>query len=198
MKPNKEKEQWFIDNRMHDIKYDPDTGFFWWTRQNPHSQFGPARNMNAPIWHPTKDTYLHVKFRFENKRFIFKLHRLAFLYMEGAFPPNFVDHVNRDKSDNRWVNLRHATHGENSRNRKAHGSSKYLGVSKHVVRKTLQSGEKVEYHYWFAQIQPLGKNKNIYLGHFKSECDAAIAYDKAAIKYHKEFANPNILENPYG
>lgn len=197
MKPNKEKEQWFIDNRMHDIKYDPDTGFFWWTRQKAHSQPGPARNMNAPIWQLTKNKYLHVMFRFENKNLDFMLHRLAFLYMEGAFPPNFVDHINRDKSDNRWANLRHATASENGKNKKSRGCSKYLGVAKDVVRKTLQSGEKVEYHYWFAQIQPQGKSR-IRLGTFQSERDAAIAYDKAAIKYHKEFANPNILENPYG
>jgi len=43
-------------------------------------------------------------------------HRLAFLYMEGALPPNQVDHINRDRADNRWTNLRHATSKENNRN----------------------------------------------------------------------------------
>jgi hypothetical protein len=35
--------------------------------------------------------------------------------------------------------------------------------------------------------------KRLYLGSFKNEIDAAIAYNEAAIKYHGEFANLNII-----
>lgn len=44
-------------------------------------------------------------------------HRLAFLYMEGYFPEHEVDHKNRNKIDNRWDNLRHATHACNMQNK---------------------------------------------------------------------------------
>lgn len=91
------------------------------------------------------------------------------------------DHINGDRLDNRRVNLRVATHGQNVVNRKGRGSSLYLGVKR--------SGEK-----WRAQICPLGSGRNgrqIDLGTFTDESEAARAYDRAAREYHGEYARLN-------
>ncbi|MFP9167093.1 HNH endonuclease signature motif containing protein, partial [Enterococcus faecalis] len=48
--------------------------------------------------------------------------------MTGKLPEE-VDHINRIRSDNRWVNLRESNRQENSRNRKSTSNSGYLGVS---------------------------------------------------------------------
>ena len=50
--------------------------------------------------------------------------------MEGSYPPDQIDHINGDRADNRWTNLRHANNTENSRNTKiaCNNSSGVTGV----------------------------------------------------------------------
>ena len=43
--------------------------------------------------------------------------RLAWLYMKGEWPENEIDHCNRNRTDDRWKNLRLATTQQNLRNR---------------------------------------------------------------------------------
>jgi hypothetical protein len=43
--------------------------------------------------------------------------RLAWLYMTGRWPKEEIDHIDRDKGNDRWENLREATHQQNQLNR---------------------------------------------------------------------------------
>ena len=56
--------------------------------------------------------------------------RLAFLYMTGDWPKGQVDHINRNKEDNSWSNLRDVTPLENCWNRPLYSNNKsgYTGV----------------------------------------------------------------------
>lgn len=47
----------------------------------------------------------------------FAAHRLAFLFMTGKLPALHIDHINGDRGDNRWLNLREVTRTENNRNK---------------------------------------------------------------------------------
>lgn len=80
-----------------------------------------------------------------------------------------IDHINRNGLDNRRCNLRLATASENGMNKGVPltKSSKYRGVSFYRERGT-----------WQAQIKTKGKNRG--LGHFKTEIEAAKAWDEAA------------------
>jgi hypothetical protein len=98
-----------------------------------------------------------------------------------------IDHINHNGLDNRKGNLRLATRQENSRNRRpvGRGSSKYKGV-------TRRKSDGV----YIADIR--AGRKRIYLGCFRSEVEAAKAYDVAARKYHGEFASLNFNRNTHG
>ncbi|MFH1370433.1 MAG: AP2 domain-containing protein [Planctomycetota bacterium] len=91
-----------------------------------------------------------------------------------------VDHRNRDSLDNRRDNLRFATPAQNmcNRRKRKNTSSQYIGV---------YFDNRI--HRWVAKI--FADGKRIWLGCFLSELDAAHAYDIAARKYHKDFANLN-------
>jgi hypothetical protein len=96
-------------------------------------------------------------------------------------PGRICDHINGNGLDNRKANLRQSTYAQNSWNRpkgSIQSSSKYKGVCKHN-----KDGK------WQAQIAV--NRTRIYLGRFKTQTEAAKAYDNAAKKYHKEFASLN-------
>ena len=106
-------------------------------------------------------------------------HRIIWFIHNGDVP-EFLDHKDGDRLNNRIKNLRPATRLENnrnSRNRKS-STSQYLGVH---LNKRLKK--------WCARISTNGKGKH--LGCFDDEIEAAKAYDAAAKELFGEFANPN-------
>ncbi len=139
--------------------------------------------LNKHKWYAVrgKNTFYAARtIRVGKKRISIKMHR------EVIHPPDhlFVDHINRNGLDNRKVNLRPATHVQNSWNtRKSRrpAYSKYRGI-------TFRKGPQK----WAAMIRVAG-NK-IFLGSFEDELEAAKAYDEAAKKYHGEFASLNFEE----
>lgn len=101
------------------------------------------------------------------------------------------DHVDGDGLNNQRSNLRVCTGSQNQHNQRPQkgGSSQYKGVSR-----DRETGK------WAAQIRGdkvsdcHRRGKLIFLGYFEAEIDAARCYDKAAMKYHGEFARPNFTD----
>ena len=109
------------------------------------------------------------------KRTMQRMHRVIMNCPEGLE----IDHRNHDTLDNRKCNLRICTHAQNHYNKKSQkGISKFKGVSWHKRHKK-----------WAAYIGL--NNKDIYLGLFINEIDAAKAYDKKAKELFGDFAYLN-------
>lgn len=103
------------------------------------------------------------------------MHRLILNPPEGYES----DHIDGGGLNNRRSNLRICTCSQNHMNRhRAWGSSIYKGVYYYK-----------RYMKWGARIQI--NRKQLHLGYFNSEIEAAKAYNKAAIKYYGEFARIN-------
>ena len=136
-------------------------------------------------WHLSSTTrgvkYLMRKVRkkpFKRRNIIF--HRELLKITDSKLQ---VDHINHDGLDNRICNLRVATPLENQRNKRKikKASSAYKGVF-------FTKQDQV----WNASIRHSGKRN--YLGRFKTEEEAALAYNEAAKIHFGEFANLNIVE----
>lgn len=92
------------------LTYDPETGGFTWN-QRPISHFSALKRQRSfnswkagkPAGTETKH-YITISLAGEN----WKAHRVAFFYMTGKEPEVDVDHINRNKKDNRFENLRDA------------------------------------------------------------------------------------------
>lgn len=123
----------------------------------------------------------YVYIRVDCKRY--SSHHLAFLYVNGYFPKKVLDHINQNKSDNRWSNLRECTQTYNQANAPAMSNNKsgYKGVCWHSRDRKYRS--------------TIGfNNKCIYLGSFDCKHEAARVYNEAALKYFGEFAYLNEIK----
>lgn len=56
----------------------------------------------------------HLRLSINNVTYL--VHRVIWKIVTGKEPPEMIDHIDRDKHNNRWSNLRGCTHSENQIN----------------------------------------------------------------------------------
>ena len=129
---------------------------------------------------PRKLTYYaktHIKEKQKKDKTVL-IHRLLYGLTDRSIQ---IDHINHNGLDNRRENLRLCNNTQNTQHTHSHrGSfSQYKGV-------WFDKRSKQSLSFWVAEIKI--NRKKISLGYFKTERDAAFAYNKAALEYFGEFA----------
>jgi hypothetical protein len=100
-----------IPDSIRDVlNYDPETGDLTWKHNKGRAKVG------AVAGSPCNNGYIQIK----HERILYKAHRLAWFLANGEQPEE-IDHINRNKADNRLCNLRNVTKSLNQLNSKATG-----------------------------------------------------------------------------
>ena len=97
------------------------------------------KNSNGSI---DKDGYLILKVKTKQ----FKAHRIAWLLCHGDFPRTELDHINRNRTDNRIENLRECTRQEQLLNRDIE-PNKETGVVGIYIDRTKGLKKKYAFHH---------------------------------------------------
>ena len=106
--------------------------------------------------------------------------RLAWFHMMDAWPEHTVDHHNGIRSDDRWENLREASHAENAWNR-CGSETTYTGIK--GVSLFRRRGKP---YAWRVSITTNGKRRRSFC--HGSLDQAAAVYEQMARELHGEFA----------
>jgi hypothetical protein len=114
-------EQSYLKELLH---YDPDTGVFkWLVKRKGIRDYDNAGSIN---------NYGYLIIVIDGVKY--KGHRLAWLFMHGECPEE-IDHIDRNKSNNVFSNLRACTHSQNMANQDAENvyqhRDKFLASVKH-------------------------------------------------------------------
>ena len=148
--------------QLHQLfHYDHDTGILYWRK--PHLKLAGSAGRRG-YWR------IMVNYR------TYSRHRLVWAYFNGDPDQQIVDHINRDRLDDRIENLRLATESENRRSSRMYrtNTSGFKGVTCEARTKK-----------WKAYIY--ANNKRKHLGMFNSKLEAAAAYQRAALELHGAF-----------
>lgn len=134
------------------LSYDPDTGEIHWKISSGKRKAGDRAGSLM------KSGYMQLGIN----GWVYKAHRIAWYLYYGEWPDGDIDHVNRDRADNRIENLRIVSKRQNTQNSGVFNE----GTGKHNGK-------------WRARISIDGRQKHI--GYFDTEEQAKEAYKKEAI-----------------
>lgn len=145
------------------FSYEPDTGIMRWRK--------PGGSKRKSLVAGTR-THGYLSVRVSGRQY--QVHRVAWLYVKGAWPNNQIDHINGIRDDNRIINLRDVPIRVNNENLRRARADNGCGVFGATWLERLQS--------YAVMIQVHGKKHHV--GLFKDAESARQAYISAKRKLH--------------
>lgn len=129
--------------------------------------------INSRSWYVDKDGYLASSYIYAGRRCFTMFHRLVMNARQGQV----VDHINRNRADNRKENLRCCTRFENNLNRGKRSTNKSGVIGVHYDKKR---------NKWIANITY--NKKRIFIGRYKTKQEAVKARIQKELELFKEFS----------
>ena len=147
------------------LHYNPDTGIFTWDKRP--SRFIKKGSDAGSL------SYGYIRIKVSGKSYF--AHRLAWLYMTGQWPNKQIDHIDHDRANNSWRNLRAVTRIENARNRRINknNSTGVCGVY------------QVKTGGWRSSIYKNGRLHHLYSGGSFDDALSVRKLAEAEIGFHK-------------
>ena len=177
--PTKPDQKW-LDELLTKYTYDRESG--------------QIRNIriNKALLNVNSNGYILVQLCINYKRKVLRAHHVVWFFEYGLWPKHSLDHIDGNKTNNHYSNLRECSQRENSQFfRLGNGTSKFMGVDFYKRSKKFVARIKNEV------------NQPRHLGYFTCEIEAARAYDKALvemglapfnIKHYKDLMNKKETE----
>ena len=151
-------------NRLQTLlSYDPLSGVFIWIEPTSN------RVRVGAIAGTMMDGYSRISI----DRRVYSSHRLSWLYMTGGWPKGEIDHINGDRGDNSWINLRDVSRFVNQQNLHRPSKNNKIGI---LGVCQFPNGR------WRATIGTNGVQ--VHLGCFATAEEARLAYLDAKSKRH--------------
>lgn len=145
------------------FRYEEDSGLLIWIKPKGRVKVGSAcKSLKA-------NGYLQVEVSGRN----YLVHRIIWALKTGSWPDKHIDHVDGNRSNNRWTNLRDVSQGVNMQNLKRAKSQNKLGLlgvifHRNRYRAVLQANGKVVHRSYHSTAE-----------------EAHIAYLKAKRRLHE-------------
>ena len=163
------------------VDYNPDTGILTWKEDRPKEHF--KTKIHYSYWKSkvagtqalTMNNSGYRVISFNDSSYV--QHRVIWKLVTGNEPIAEIDHINHDRSDNRWCNLREATWYEQQHNQsiRSDNTSGIKGVNYDKLTGT-----------WKARVQV--NNTRIHVGGFLTIEEAKLAIENKRLELHGEFA----------
>ena len=145
------------------VNYNPETGIMTWK-----VNIGPNGKIDKQVGYINNVGYWFTSIKCQ--RYLF--HRLIWIFVNGSFEYDSIDHIDHNPLNNKINNLRNVSHKQNLKNRKlsSNNTSGFHGV---IFNKQASN--------WKAVIEV--NSKRINLGHFLDKSDAIKARKHAERLY---------------